>query len=166
MTISLFHEITDPYTGQLITVPGPFVRSAYNYDMEEASDESGLSCPEPTRAQQQFKEECDINTIVERFGLTGELPRDVRVPVNGDFADAVTDFQSAMNLALEAEKGFMAMPANVRARFNNDPGQLVAFVSDPSNREEARSLGLLVPEAKPAEPVAVRVVPEPEKKAP
>lgn len=53
---------------------GPFLRTPYNYDMNAAGDESGLRCEDATRAQQQFKEESDINTIVARFGLTGEMP--------------------------------------------------------------------------------------------
>ena len=51
----------------------PFMRTPYNYDTDEVSVDSGLVCPEPTLAQQQFKDEADINLILERFGRTGEL---------------------------------------------------------------------------------------------
>lgn len=120
-----------------------FLRTPYNYDTNEASDASGLSCPEPTLAQQHAREETDINTIVRRFGLTGELPNNVRVPRYGDFT-AVSDYQTAMNMVMEANQAFMQLPADVRSRFNNDPGALVDFMSDDSNRAEAEKLGLVV----------------------
>lgn len=149
--------MVDPQTGEIVGEERPapfqyglpFVRTPYNYDRMRASDESGLYCPEPTRTQQQFKEETDINTIVERFGITGELPSNLAVPQSGDFVDAVTDYQSAMNLVILAQRSFQELPAKVRARFGNDPAQLVEFVSDEANRDEARALGLLVPENKP-----------------
>lgn len=141
-----------------------FLRTEFNYDMHAASVASGLVTPEPTRAQQQFIEECDINTIVRRFGLTGQLPENLRVPVEGDFT-GVTDFQSAMNLIRQAEAAFMELPADVRTRFRNDPHELVAFVSDPANLEEARKLGIANPAPTPYAPLEVRVVNPPEASA-
>lgn len=135
----------------------PFLKTPYNFDRDLASAEFGQANTEPTRTQQQFKEECDINTIVERFGLTGELPENVRVPVDGDFT-GVTDYQTALNLILEAEASFMEFPANVRERFHNDPGELVSFVSDPANLEEARKLGIARPAPTPPAPTLVSVV--------
>jgi len=125
-----------------LAVSTVFLRTPYNYDTDEASDASGLSCPEPTLAQQHAKDETDINTIVRRFGLTGELPNNVRVPKYGDFTH-VNDYQTAMNMVIKANEAFMQLPADVRTRFNNDPGALVDFVSDDNNRAEAEKLGLV-----------------------
>lgn len=123
--------------------PVVFVRSAYNYDVDEASLEAGQGPgDEPSRTQQSFKDECDINEIVRKFGLTGEIPGDFKVPVSGDFTD-VMDFQSALNAVMAAEAEFMKLPGEVRARFQNDPQALLAFVEDDKNRDEARKLGLL-----------------------
>lgn len=119
-----------------------FLRTEFNYDMDEASVKSGLECLDPSMAQQQFLEESDINTIVERFGLNGEMPANVKAPVYGDFT-GVSDFQTAMNVVVAAQESFMSLPAKVRARFSNDPQQLLEFCSDEANREEARALGLL-----------------------
>ena len=42
----------------------------------------------------------------------------------------------------------MALPAHLRARFENDPAQLIDFLGDENNRSEAEKLGLLeVPKA-------------------
>lgn len=131
-----------------------FVRSPNNYDMKAASDESGLFCPEPTKTQQQFAEDADINVIVRRFGLTGELPDDYRAPQSGDFT-GVTDYHSALNAVREADAAFMEVPAEIRARFDNDPAKLIKFVENAKNREEAIELGLVPkPVEKPRDVVA------------
>lgn len=120
----------------------PFVRSPYNYDMDVASSESGLETLDLSLAVQSSRDEVDINTIVRRFGLTGQLPQNVGMPQYGDFEE-IYDFHTAMNLVAEANEAFMQMPADVRARFNNDPNGLIAFIGDPANREEAVKLGLV-----------------------
>lgn len=138
----------------------PFVRTPHNYSMDDVSVETGLECKDPTMAQQQFKEETDINTLLERFGIGAQMPENPRVPMFGDFTE-VKDFQSAMNSVREAETAFLELPAKVRARFENDPQQLMEFMEFRENREEAARLGLLrSPEAEPT-PISVRVVPEP-----
>lgn len=119
------------------------LRAPFAYDVDAASNEAGLSFEgDEGKTQQQFKEECDINEIVRRFGLTGSVPETFSMPVSGDFT-AVTDFQSAMNAVRAAQEGFMQLPGELRARFANDPGSLLEFLNDESNREEAIKLGLV-----------------------
>jgi len=120
----------------------PFLRTGFNYDRDAASDESGIECLDPTLAQQQFRDEADINTIVRRFNLSGELPQGVSVPQYGDFTE-VSDYHSALNLVIAADDAFMALPAYIRSRFENDAGKFVDFVSDEKNLDEARALGLV-----------------------
>lgn len=127
----------------------PFVRNAYNYDRNQASKDSALYCKDPSLTDQTFKDECDINTIVDRFGISGTLPLVVRPPTYGDYT-GVFDFQTAMNAVRSAEESFMELPAKVRARFHNDPQELLQFVSEEENRAEAIKLGL-IPKAKPGE---------------
>lgn len=120
-----------------------FVRAPYNYDADAVSAENGVVCPESESVvQAQFAEECDINTIVRRFGLTGQLPENLRVPQSGDFTD-VKDFHTAMNVVRAAEEAFMQLPGEVRARFENDPGRMLSFVEDVNNRDEAIKLGMI-----------------------
>lgn len=123
-----------------------FVRSAYNYNVDEVSQETGLRCEDESLAQQHQKDEADINTIVRRFGLSGELPSNVRMPQYGDFT-GVSDYQSALEAVRAADAAFMTMPADVRSRFENDAAQFVEFCLDDRNREEAEKLGLVVPKA-------------------
>lgn len=123
-----------------------FLRTPYNYDMNAASDACGLACKDVSRTQQAFAEDADINTIVRRFGLDGPLPQNVRAPVYGDFT-GLGDFQDAMNAIVLAKESFEAMPARVRARFENDPQRFVEFCSDVKNADEMAKLGLVTPEA-------------------
>ena len=138
-----------------------FLRTEFNYDMYVESEKVGLDCSvKPSRTKQQFKEESDINTIVRRFGLTGQLPSNVRMPVNGDFTN-VPDFRTAMDLIVAARESFDAMPADVRSRFHNDAAEFVDFCSDVKNRDEAIKLGLVEKplQAAPAASVAAPATP-------
>jgi len=140
----------------------PFLRTPYNYDVDKVSDETGLSCPELTLAQQNFKDESDINYIVRQFGLTGELPGKPLSPQYGDFT-GVLDYHSAVNAVLAAQDDFMELPAQLRSRFNNDPAELIDFLSDENNREEATKLGLVAakPISEPSEtPIGEPKAPE------
>jgi phage internal scaffolding protein len=120
----------------------PFLRTPYNYDTMAVSDETGLKCEDETLAQQNFKDECDINNIMERFGLTGELPANPLPPQYGDFS-GVLDYHSALNAVLASQDAFNELPATLRARFENDLNNLIRFLDDPNNRNEAIDLGLI-----------------------
>ena len=156
MRYESFRRAVPPCAPDLAGVRVVKVRVPYRYDVDAASLASALCTPEPTRTQQQFKDEVDINTIAKNFGLTGRLPENVRMPTFGDFSD-VEDYQTALNAARRAAHSFMQMPANVRERFANDPQRFLAFCSDDANRAEAISLGLV-----PAAPVPSSVPPPPE----
>lgn len=131
-----------------------FLRSPYNYDMDAATLESALECKDESRAIQSAAEECDINTIVRRFGLTGELPGNIQMPQSGDFA-GVGDFHSAMNVVRAAQDEFMRVPAEIRARFNHDPQLFSEFFNDPSNQDEAIRMGLATRKVVEPPPAAV-----------
>jgi phage internal scaffolding protein len=120
----------------------PFLRTAFNYDRDSASVESGLVCEDESLAIQSAAEEADINTIVRRFGLTGQLPAQVAMPRYGDFS-GLPDFHAAMNLVRTTQEEFLRVPADIRAKFGNDPQAFMEFIEDEGNREEARKMGLL-----------------------
>jgi len=120
----------------------PFVRNPYNYDMALVSQETGLKCEDPSLAQQHMKDECDINVLVERFGVTGVMPVSPIEPSYGDFS-GVGDYHTALNKIRAADEAFMALPAKVRARFENDPNALLQFLQNEENRDEAIQIGLI-----------------------
>lgn len=136
------------------------------YDEKEASRECAVDFSMARdRTQQSHAAETDINGIVKRFKVTGAVPQGVRVPTYGDFT-GVSDFRSAMDAIVAAEKSFAAMPAAVRSRFGNDPATFVEFCSDPKNLPEMRKFGLAVPEKEPEKPLEVRVMNPPEVTSP
>lgn len=135
-----------------------FFSTGFNADNDQLSLDSGLCCEDESLAIQSAKDEADINTIVRRFGLTGELPGDLDMPQSGDFTN-IPDFHTAMNLIRETQEEFLRVPAEIRARFNNDPQRFMQFVEDDVNRDEARKLGLLKDPVLPVPPMRVEVVP-------
>lgn len=102
---------------------------------------SDLDCADPSLAQQQFKDEVDINVLLERFRVTGEMPQGVRLPTYGDFT-GISDYRQAAEAIRVAKDAFMSLPADVRKRFDNDAAAFVEFCSDKGNLEELRKLGL------------------------
>jgi len=139
----------------------PFLRTPYNYDLDAASNESGLACEEPSLAQQHFKDECDINMILEKFNVTGLLPQSPISPQYGDFT-GIGDYHTALNRVIAAQDEFDGLPAQIRARFENDPAKLIEFLEDENNRPEAEKLGLV---AKAAAEVVEAAENTPEKAA-
>lgn len=112
--------------------------------------ENGTICStvvndEPSLTIQSEKDSCDVNLIVARYAQTGAMGN-IRTdqPMYGDFSSAV-DYNEALLKIQQAEDSFMELPANVRKRFDNDPGKLIDFLGDVKNREEAISLGLVNP---------------------
>ena len=127
------------------------------YDLKGRSDAAGLVCLDPSLTVQADAVDADINTLVRRFGLTGSMPENVKVPAYSDYDD-IFDFHAAQLVIASANEEFMRMPAEVRAQFGNDPGVFFDVASNPENIDFLRDLGLAVPKA-PGEPVSVPAKP-------
>lgn len=118
----------------------------------------------PSLAQQQFKEEADINNIIASYNTTGLLTNPLvasaRQPMFGDFSNLPQDYMQVQNQLLQAQADFMDLPAKIRQRFNNSPAELISFLQNPNNFDEAVELGLMektsksepTPEPKPEPP--------------
>lgn len=119
-----------------------FVRNPYNYNSDDLSEETGLLCKDESRTEQEGLHETDINYIAQLFLKTGEIPQVIHMPTHGDFT-GIFDFQTAMNTIQLAKNEFMSLPAKTRTRFNNDPAELIAFIEDDANRDEAIKLGFI-----------------------
>lgn len=98
---------------------------------------------EATRTQQHHKDACDVNKIIAKYKNTGEFLH--LTSKQGVYADVsgITDYQESIHKVMNAQAAFAALPSNVRLRFQNDPGELLRFIQDPKNRDEAMTLGLL-----------------------
>lgn len=86
----------------------------------------------------------DINVIVKRFGVTGMAPTRLNGLNLGAF-DEVFDYQTAMNAVVAADRAFLTIDPDIRARFHNDPGRFMDFALNKENEAELRKLGLWNP---------------------
>lgn len=107
-------------------------------------------------AKQSFKKECDINYIMGRYAKGQVVDHLAKHQGQFGFAPCMT-FHEAMTAVRAAEEMFMDLDSAIRKRFNNDPGEFLAFAEarndDGSlkNLDELRRLKL-APPAKPADP--------------
>lgn len=122
-------------------------QSRYNF-----AQPKGLKCETPSKAKQEFRKEADINTLLSKYERTGmALPRGDAQPMFGDFtAPELQDYRQALDTVRGAGKLMDSLPAKTRARFGNNVADLLLFVQDPLNRQEAIELGLINPPAEPA----------------
>lgn len=134
-------------------------RFAYDGLEEEVSAATAVDfSDDPGYTMQDGKDDADINVLVRRFGVTGQVPRPSMEPFYGDFSE-VSDYQSALNQLIEADNAFAGLPSDLRAKFDNEPAKLWNYLHDPElNVEEARALGLLKPEEVPPGPQKVEIV--------
>lgn len=98
----------------------------------------------PSLTDQSMAEECDVNRILERYQRTGVMDHVNRYEGSyGDFLDAPSDYQTAINQVMAADDAFATLPSAVRRRFGNSVADFLLFCSDDRNRGEMQSLGLL-----------------------
>lgn len=119
-------EVVDPETGEVRTKR---VRRFQTHP-------EGASLTQKHQAH-----DTDINVIVKRFGVTGQLPTRLGGLNLGAF-DEIFDYQTAMNAVVAADRAFLTVDPDIRARFSNDPGRFMDFVLNKENEAELRKLGL------------------------
>lgn len=113
-------------------------------DNELARQATRITFDDPSKTQQHFARDADLNNIVKRYGITdGAIPPMALNPEYfGDFTDTV-DFREHLDRVRDALDRFNQLPAGIRSQFNNDPVELHDWVMNPDNAEEAVTLGLL-----------------------
>jgi phage internal scaffolding protein len=89
------------------------------------------------RTHQEHKQECDINHILEKYARTGLVTHVSKYePQYGDVTSM--EYQDMQNKIADVNSMFADLPAKERQRFNNDPSQFLAFVSDLKNVDDMR----------------------------
>lgn len=150
-----------------MTKPTLTLRSWRNYDAKAVSLANACNTGADTKVIQSARDDADINVIVKRFGVTGQLPVHQKQPVIGDF-DSVVDYRTALQAVRTAAEAFMNLPSTLRERFQNDPQEYLDFTSKPENLEEMYKLGLaerpkrapLTPSPIPTPPAQPNAAPE------
>ena len=93
--------------------------------------------------KQEFVAECDINNIIKQYSATSQLKHISARAAQGQYMDLPDDldFQTSLEIVRQAQEAFATLPSSTRARFENDPQNFLAFLSDPANQDEAIRLG-------------------------
>lgn len=81
---------------------------------------------EPSTTQQHFKDEVDVNHIIDRYTATGELTHVQGAP--GLYADVSTaeEYQDLMNNLLAVTRAFEALPDDQRQRYGTPEAWMAA----------------------------------------
>ena len=131
----------------------PQFKSAYDRSMYI---DRGLDFPQDdvnsmSMTQQHYKDDADINLMIKKYGIDRVVEGDPLNPgsVTPKFDDFTNfpDYHTMNNQIIAVNEAFMQLDAEVRAEFNNDPAELLAFIQDTNNRKEAEEKGLLLDEA-------------------
>lgn len=141
-----------------MSVPRHFFDKFHGMTPKEVSDATGMDTGPESMVQEQFRDEVDINAIVRRYGIATGVPVPSAGAMYGDFT-GITDFESAVDLVKNTEGRFMALPAEVREKFLNNPGNLVRFASE-STPEEFEAVFKTAPAGAVADVVDAAVKPD------
>lgn len=99
---------------------------------------------EPSKTDQSQAAETDVNNIVEKYNRTGQITHLAKH--QGQFLD-VSNIENLYEATLHvkaAESAFAELPAHLREKFNNEPINMIEFLQDSKNDDEAIELGLKV----------------------
>lgn len=96
-----------------------------------------------SKTNTHFREEVDLNNIVQRVARGAQLGSD-QATRKLEFRDIsnVPEYQDMLNTVANVQNTFMSLPAEIRARFGNDPIQLLEFVGQDKNIDQCIELGL------------------------
>lgn len=117
-----------------------------------------------SKTQQQFKKDCDINSIYKHYVKYGVIPENVVVKVP-KFQDngKVPTFQQAQDMMIEASNLYSKVPLEIRRLCDHDPAKVADFLCDEKNRDILNKHGLLK-EKKVEEPNYLKEIAETLKK--
>ena len=100
--------------------------------------------------QQQFKKECDVNSILENYRKNGTPLPNPQFTENIVDLTTYGDFQQSMDTIRESIELFESLPAALRKKMNNDPANLPSYLEE--NEHEAIKYGLMTKKEAPVDP--------------
>lgn len=133
--------LVDDETGEVLAEP--FFKTPYNHDRNAESDRTGLACKDPTLTDQSFKEDADINTIIDRALKGQEFP--IVLPEHFGNGVGIPSLYEARSRIAESNATFYNLPPKIREEFLNDPGrweqQVITDLAN-GNTENLQRMGL------------------------
>ena len=143
-------KIRQPYSGEKIECNLAF------------HDEEG-NLLEECRTEQHHADSCNIENILAEYDRTGVVSNiNKAVAQYGDFSE-VNEFQESQNMVIQYSNAFMELPSEIREQFNNDAGSFFEFASNPANKEQMQSMGLIEQELVLDPKVEAEIAPKEEK---
>lgn len=98
---------------------------------------------EPSLTDQQYKQECDLNFIVNQYVKTGTpIPQS---PVSYADLTSVEDYQDALLTVSTYKTAFELLPAEERERFEGKVEKYLEFIVNPANLKESYEKGYVDP---------------------
>lgn len=141
-------------------------KEQFSYDKRANSRANSSEQPEgkeEARTVQHYKDDADINVIIKRFGAGAKA---TPAPAGFYTVDREMDYQRSLEHIDAGRAAFMTVPAELRARFDNNPGRFIEYMRDEKNHEEARRFGILEKPKPEPRPMRVEVVnPDPKPSA-
>lgn len=154
--------------GEIREYQMPQFKTPWNHDTDFESERTATYCPEGSKTKQEFKEESDINVILERFMRGGDGPPPVLPEHFLDLTGRTTYYDMATKIA-DANKTFYMLDAETRANHLNDPNRwadAVVKATEEGDKDELRALGLDVPyPTAPPTPPTAPIAPKPPEEA-
>lgn len=115
------------------------VKTAYNFDPNENSVNTGLECKDESRTKQSFKEDADLNVMIRKFGVeTVAEPNWAEL----DVSNIPGDYHKVRNQLIEADELFQSIPSHIRASVDNDMGKFLALVEREQREHDKRQKDL------------------------
>ena len=98
--------------------------------------------------EQSHKNQCDVNNIIKKYNKNGLISH--VSSMKAEFGDVpLVDYKEMQDRLVKMQGEFSKLPGEVKKRFGNSPFNLIAFMEDAGNREEAIKLGLISPQWTP-----------------
>ena len=87
---------------------------------------------QPTLTKQAFKDDADVNKILQKYQMTGTMSHLDRFErIYGDYSDY--DFDEHQRKLAQGREIFDALPSEIRREFKNSLKEFFGFVNDPAN---------------------------------
>lgn len=123
----------------------PRFKWRHQYDQEQdekLGEATQIICEDPSLTAQSFVEDADLNVLARRFGIT-TIPMGSFDPALFRDTTQDPDLRQVLDIKREAVEAFRGLPPKIRRRFHENPIELMEFLADNDNHEEAIRLGLI-----------------------
>lgn len=93
----------------------------------------------PTKTQQQFEKDTNMNIIMSNY-KRGIMPKFMSRGAYADLYSAPESLAEAFQQISAMVEEFDKLPAHIREQFKNSPEVFVNFISDPRNEEQFKQI--------------------------